>query len=481
MDKKLNFVFIFCDQLRHDFLGCYGADFIKTPNIDKIAQTGVVYDNAYSQTPVCVPARASLLTGRTSIKDGIGSNANWLRADLSECGIKTWPEILNDNGYYTAAIGKMHFYPWDKTHGFGYRVIAEDKRWIKIRDDYYKFLRENGERKYHANEHAGYPQNMGAIINRLPYEFSVDHYVGNEACKFLDVYSKDRHFALMVGFPGPHCPYDPCEENLARVDKGKIPIPIPSDKTAENIHIEQIRFNKFPWNGVDLSDFTIEQQMKVRQHYAASIVQIDDEVGEILKKINENDLEENTVVIFSSDHGDLQGDHGLIGKGPYYEGSSHIPMIVHTPEMKNSKRCNKLVGLSDITATLLAFSGQAQPAYYDCTPLPELGFKCEEHDILFGLMDKIWFATDGRYKMSKFHNGDIHFFDLKTDPKELCNLYSKTKHEKKYKELDNALTAYVMSSIIESNFDKRVDSDNNLYNSDEFAQQDRIRKYPIYY
>ncbi len=227
MTDQPNLIFIMPDQLRYDFLSCYGADFVETPNIDSIAEQGVRYTRAYSVSPICVPARALLLTGRNAIKNGVTDNGQWLRPDLADCGIQTWPELLNEQGYYTAAIGKMHFYPWDITHGFQYRVAAEDKRWIHVRDEYYHFLREQGERKYHGNEHEGYFENKGAIVNRLPWELSVDHFVGEEACRFIRKYGDERPFAMMVGFPGPHCPYDPNEEWLEGLDIEAMPSSVP--------------------------------------------------------------------------------------------------------------------------------------------------------------------------------------------------------------------------------------------------------------
>ena len=100
------------------------------------------------------------------LRTGVMDNGVWLRPDLADCGINTWPELLNQAGYYTAGIGKMHFYPWDLRHGLQYRVIAEDKRWPYIRDDYYNFLQAHGERKYHGVEHEGYLENRGAIVNQ---------------------------------------------------------------------------------------------------------------------------------------------------------------------------------------------------------------------------------------------------------------------------------------------------------------------------
>ena len=163
-----------------------------------------------------------------AIKNGVTGNLGNLRPDYREAGIRTWPEILAEQGYYTAAIGKMHFYPWDDKRGFQYRVAAEDKRWLNVRDDYYHFLKANGLRKFHGNEHDEYHEGKGAVVSRTPWEYSWDRFVGMEAVRFIDQYGADGPFAMMVGFPGPHCPYDPDARFLDEVDESKLPDPVPA-------------------------------------------------------------------------------------------------------------------------------------------------------------------------------------------------------------------------------------------------------------
>ena len=211
MSDRPNLLFIMPDQLRADFLSCYGARFVETPHIDSLCDGGVLYRNAYSPSPLCVPARAMLLTGRNAVKNGILTNNHWLRPDQGDCGIRTWPEILSDAGYATAAIGKMHFYPWDIGLGFQHRVVTEDKRWLLIEDDYQRYLKAAGHRKLHGDEHEGYQENRGAIVSKLPWEYSWDQFVGMEAARYIREYDGETPFAAMVGFPGPHCPYDPCQ------------------------------------------------------------------------------------------------------------------------------------------------------------------------------------------------------------------------------------------------------------------------------
>ena len=144
MTNKPNLLFIMPDQLRHDFLSCYGASFIDTPNIDALCESGVRFENCYSEHPVCVPARPALLMGMNAIKTGVMDNGQYLRPDYGSCGLQTWPEILNDQGYVTLATGKMHFSPWEKRVGFQDRIIAEDKLWGYIEDDYHHFLDKAG-------------------------------------------------------------------------------------------------------------------------------------------------------------------------------------------------------------------------------------------------------------------------------------------------------------------------------------------------
>lgn len=456
MSDRPNLLFIMPDQLRADFLSCYGAGFVQTPHIDALAADGVRYNRAYSTQPVCVPARASLLTGMNAIRTGVLDNGLWLRPDYQACGIRTWPELLREAGYFTAAIGKMHFYPWDLRHGFQRRIVAEDKRWLHVRDDYYHLLAANGHRKYHGNEHEGYYENRGAIINKLPWELSVDHFVGSETCRFLQEYDEDQPFALMVGFPGPHCPYDPNEEFLDRVDPAKIPSAIPETPgDAPKLRQQNIAGNKRPWNGVDYTEFTDAHKQKIRTHYAASVAQIDDEIGQIIATLDARNLLDNTVIIFSSDHGDYLGDHNLIGKGTYYESSIHVPMIVRRPGQSASVY-DGLVELTDVTATLLALAGVEAPQPLDARPLPQIGLETEPRPITFGVLAGGWMAYDGRWKLAKYSTGEQHLFDRQTDPDELTNRIDDPAAACELRRLDEALTQAIMQSTVQANHERRV-------------------------
>lgn len=480
MSQKPNIVFIMPDQLRAGFLSCYGADFIQTPHIDSLAEQGVRYERAYSASPICVPARASLLTGLNAIKNGVTSNGQWLRPDLHELGIHTWPEMLNEAGYYTAAIGKMHFYPWDINHGFQYRSITEDKRWIHIRDDFYHFLKERGLHKLHGNEHEGYQENRGAIVHNNPWECSWDHFVGQEACRFIRTYGEEQPFAMMVGFPGPHCPYDPNEEFLKDFDPAEMPAAIPyvAENTAR-IREGNVRGNRQAWNGVDYSEFTEAHKQKIRAHYAALVAQIDHEVGQILAALREKGVLENTIVIFASDHGDYLGDHGLIGKGTFYESSIHVPLIVRLPETEDPQTYTQLVELGDVTATILACAGVEIPAYFDAIPLPELGLpQAKRRERVVGMTSGGWMLYEGEWKLCKYATGDVHLFNLKDDPQEQVNLVRDPAFLETYVRMDAALSQAIMEAIVVSHRDKALDTTNAYWSDPEYGKEGWRRPYP---
>ena len=132
-----------------------------------------------------------------AIKNGVASNLHNLRGDWREAGVNIFPEIFSDAGYYTAGIGKMHFYPWDEKRGFQYRVVCEDKRWLDVRDDYYHYLKDRGLKKTHGNEMDGYHENKGAVINTIPWEHSWDRFVGSESVKFIENYGSDQPLSLI--------------------------------------------------------------------------------------------------------------------------------------------------------------------------------------------------------------------------------------------------------------------------------------------
>lgn len=476
MASRPNLLFIMPDQLRHDFLSCYGADFISTPNIDRIASEGIRYERAYSLHPACVPARIALLTGQNAIRNGVLGNGNTLRPDHVACGINTWPELLAAAGYHTSAIGKMHFYPWDAAMGFHHRIICEDKRWIQIQDDYYHYLAARGHYKYHGNEHQGYQENRGAIVSRLPWDCYWDYFVGEAAARTIRDYEGEQPFAMMVGFPGPHCPYDPTQEFLDRVDLAAMPAAAPDAGDTPLLRKGNVASLKGDWNGVDYSVFTDEHKAKIRAHYAALVLQIDQEVGNIISALEARGILDNTVIIFASDHGDYLGDHNLMAKSSFYEGSCHVPLLVRAPGVQGGQISDALASLTDVTAMLLAFAGEAVPDHMEARVLPGLGLEAgSARETLFGMNSGAWMAFDGRWKLAKYSTGEQTLFDLDQDPLEQRNLLRIGGSEQQRERLDALLTQEIMRSIAASHRDKAVVAG---WDSDQFALAGQSQLFP---
>jgi len=471
---KPNLLFVLADQLRPDFLGCYGAGFVRTPNLDALARRGVVFGQAYSPHPVCVAARAALLTGMHSLRTGVLDNGLFLRPDRAQAGIATWPELLTGAGYHTAAIGKMHFYPWDLRLGFQYRRVAEDKRWLQIRDDYWHFLRRNGHRKYHGQEHAGYHEWAGAIVNKLPWELQVDHWVGQETCDFIRAHGQDGPWALMVGFPGPHCPYDPDPRFMEGLADDAMPDPVPDAGDTPGLLQRCIAGNRRPWNGVDYSSFTRPQKLRIRRHYAALVQQIDVAMCQVLRTLDEQGLSDETVIVFTSDHGDYLGDHGMIGKGTFYQSSWHVPLIVALPGA-TARRSDELVSLSDVTATLLELAGVERPGNMDAQPLPLEAGAGRDH--LIGALADSWCIQRERWRLAKYGTGEATLFDLAEDPREQRNLAEDPAHHATYRRLDAELTSAAMRLTLDAHAPERVYA-NDLSQDEAFGREGWQRLHP---
>lgn len=481
-------LFLFADQLRADFLGCYGAGFVDTPNIDALAGEGIQYDRAYSPSPLCVPARCSLLLGLDAVKTGVLENSFFIRPDYRDLGLATWPELLTGAGYETCAVGKMHFYPWDASMGFTHRIIAEDKRWPGIRDDYAEFLEKGGYKKQHAQEHPDYFKQKGAITSQVPWEYTVDHFVGESTCGYIRQYREqaeespehnEKPLALMVGFPGPHCPYDPSEQYLSRIDPESVSFPIDADPVPRLREINQAR-NRRPWNGIDFRDADREQMRTVRRHYAALVEQIDYEVGQIVSALRETGLYENTMIILASDHGDYLGDFGMVGKNSFFDPSCRVPLIVKPaapPAMAAGPSLTSPVSLTDVNATILSAAGVSYDKNVDSLPLPGTADGEEQRLSVFGCLSQGWMYCDGRWKLSRYRTGESVLTDLEKDPKERSNLYYREEYTDKVRELEEKLSVQVMKSLEWSHREKTVYTE-PLTEDPAFGARGWIRPYP---
>ncbi|MDE0304008.1 MAG: sulfatase-like hydrolase/transferase [Albidovulum sp.] len=457
--KKPNILLLMPDQLRADFLGCYGAAFARTPNLDRLAASGRQYKNAISPHPLCVPARAALLTGHNAVSTGVLANGSWLRPDHAACGMPTIAEILADNGYLTAAFGKMHFMPWDIAEGFRIRRIAEDKRHVYIEDDYHDYLASVGFAKSRGPGEEGYAENLMASFDALPPELQVDSWVADETVRFIRRHGgRGEPFFAMVGFPGPHDPYNPPKAWTEDWDPSSMPESHPPTEATETFRQGQIRQNRLGSASINMEYFPEDVKRRVRIHYSALTSNIDAGIGRVLAALDDRGLNRNTVVIATSDHGDLLGDFGLLGKNNFLEPSIRIPLIVRAPGIGPAGCSGALVTLTDLFATIAEFAGIETSGRGDSIALPELGLvQRRAREVVLGALGSGFMMTDGRYKLARYANGLATLSDRVADPAEQSNLLDRPDAADVALRLDAAMTRELLDALFEGNVEKGYD------------------------
>ena len=223
--KPRRVLLIFPDQHRWDVLPCYGLDFMQTPNLDRMAREGMVFETAYTPSPICQPCRASMMTGLNPLSHRVLGNLQWYPPQTP-----LWVRAATDAGIRTASIGKMHFIPWNDWNGFEDRIIAEDKTNYYRRDNYTHWLEAQGHKRAYPGDFPQYHEGMGAYPSPLPPDVHIDNFVGDRAAEWLRAHAHESFFCW-VGLPSPHSPYDP-PAPMADLYKDA-PIPKAVDPTGE--------------------------------------------------------------------------------------------------------------------------------------------------------------------------------------------------------------------------------------------------------
>lgn len=438
-----NLLFITTDHQRWDSLPCYGLDFMRTPHLDRLGREGTVFERCIVPSPVCVPCRAAILSGQYPASTGVLGNGDWLPDN-----VPTWPSILSATGRRTAAIGKMHFNPWDALEGFDERIMAEDKRHIYLPDHHVQFLAAHGLDRPHPTTLPGYYETLGASVTPRERRFHVDGYVGDQAAQWL-AENGEEPFAAWVSFPGPHDPYDPPEDMADMYDDTPIPDPVGSPEELAHKPPAQRSRGAGSLNNsmfrLDLSQATTEHYRKWRRHYYANITLIDEGIGKMLAALESTGTLDDTLIIFTSDHGDALGDHGLPFKGFFYDCMSRVPLIVRGPGVPEQARVPSLVSTLDLVPLF----------YHACDAEPPPTLEGEDIRPLFDdpsgvIRDHAFSEIGGRqmarsltHKYAHYADGSAEFYDLEADPDEITNLAGSASHA--------AVEADLKSRLIEHN------------------------------
>ncbi|WP_299651120.1 sulfatase-like hydrolase/transferase [uncultured Jannaschia sp.] len=366
---------IITDQQRCDTIRALGASHMDTPNIDRLVDQGVTFDECHVTAPSCVPSRASLFTGYYPHTNGVIANGQpWSR---------TWVSDLQAAGYHTVNIGKMHTVPYDAKAGFDERYIVENKdRYMEGRwffDEWDKALMSHGLRKQQREDYRkrdDYRDRLGAFTWDLEPKLQSDNFIGETVKWWLETKPIEKPLFMVVGFPGPHPPYDPTPEMAEKYMARDVPLPDMDETELAGLappwkekrdHDVKVDHDSVAWK----LDPTREELHRMRAYYYANVEMIDRQVGAILDTLERaRGNMENTIVVFTSDHGDCLGDHGLSQKWAPYDEVTRVPLIVSAPgRFEGGRHVREMVQFFDLGPTILEWAGVMPDPSYEAISL----------------------------------------------------------------------------------------------------------------
>lgn len=411
-------VFIFPDQWRGDCLSHLGHPVVETPFLDQLAHEGVCFTHAFTPCPSCIAARAALLTGQTPSEAGrmgYRDEVPWHYPDA-------FPRLLRDHGYQTLAVGKTHFYPPRARLGFEelelYEMPYQD--W-EHPSDYHLWLREKSQGLVHDTA-LDLDSNSMAVVQPWTHseELHPNAWTVTQSIELLERRDPTRPFFLQVGFHRPHPPLDPVWSYFERYQGKELPPPPIGDwASCQAQPVRQVS----PSSGV----LPPAQLDRARRAYFAQIAHLDYQIGRLVRYLRGRGLLEHTWLVFSSDHGELLGDHHLFRKANAFQGSMHIPLIVRPPGggWPRGRTCASPVVLQDLAPTFLELAGRPIPDAMSALSLLPLVRDPDRpgRDFIHSEHAPGWqCVTDGREKFIWHSVSDRRwFFDLTVDPQEQEN------------------------------------------------------------
>ncbi len=424
---KPNMLLIHGDQHRFDCLGACGNPDIRTPQLDALAAEGIRFENSFCTYPVCTPSRYSLLSGQYVHQHRGSSNHATLAPD-----IPTFPRLLRDVGYRTRAVGKMHFAPTYLDVGFDEMYLAEQDGPGRWDDDYHRDLMRSGfidlndledqRSEYRKRAREEYWNTFGALPSNLPEAWHTTTWVGDRAAEALETWSGGGNL-LMVGFVKPHHPFEPPESWRDVYDPERLTLlPGWTDTCFE--HDLDLHRGYFPHEKL-----TEPVLRRVMAYYYATIEQIDAQVGRMFSILKHKGLYDNTMIVYTSDHGEYMGFHHMLLKGNHmYDPLARVPLIVKYPGNAQNIAGGKRQGVSDALVTNL----DVAPTLLHRAGIAPAGVMQGNDLAAPGSGREIVFCESGRNQvMSRTHThkllldpdrNEALFFDLEKDPLEMKDL-----------------------------------------------------------
>jgi arylsulfatase A-like enzyme len=431
---KPNVLLICTDHWSGMLTGEAGHPVVTTPTIDHLARCGVTYTHAYSACPSCIPARRSLMTGMSPRANGMRTYAEGV--DFPDA--PTLAQCFRDAGYQAYAVGKLHVYPQRRRVGFDDVLLEEQGRHIHhdipdgIADDYELFLAEQG---YGGQEYAGGMTQNDYIARawHLPEYCHPINWAAREMCKYIRRRDPRKPGFWYLSFSAPHPPTTPLQAYM------EIYRDAPLDEPATGNWSEH--FDDLPYHIKTLTNPDNLAMARAKQHewefsrraYYATLTHIDHQIRIVVGYLRESGLLDDTIVVFTSDHGHMVGEHGLWCMTPFYEMSAKIPLVImpvkDDSRLPGGTRDDRLAEFGDIMPTLLDLAGIPIPDHVDRQSLAGDRRRNElygEHGVGSAAMRMV---HDGRFKLIYYPVGNqAQLFDIANDPRETRDLAGDTGH-----------------------------------------------------
>jgi choline-sulfatase len=428
MKTKPNILFVMVDQLAAQYLPAYGHKVVKTPNIDRLAREGVVFEQCYSSSPLCAPARATVMSGLLSSRTGVFDNA----AEFPSA-TPTFAHYLRRQGYRTCLSGKMHFVGPDQLHGYEERLTTDiypaDFGWTP---DWSK-PHERIDWWYH-NMTSVKQAGIAEITNQLEYDDEVAFLARRKIFDYAR-YERDTPFCLQVSFTHPHDPYAARAKYWNLYKDSDIDMPAVGAEALANMDPHSQRL----YDMSAMQDYEVnEDDIRSSRHgYYANISYVDDLIGGLMGTLETCGILDETVIVLTSDHGDFLGERGLWYKMSFRDPAARVPLMVWAPKRFKPRRVSEPVTIADIAPTLSAIGGTVELARAvdgrNLLPLLEgaaenrqgtaWGEYCAE-----GAISPMYMLRRGQWKYIWCAVDPDQLFDMQADPLEQVNLAAHADH-----------------------------------------------------
>ncbi len=428
---KKHILVIFFDQLRYDAIGANGNPYIMTPALDSIAAESQRFTRCMTPSPVCVPARLSMMAGQYPARTGNSNN----NPELGYNG-KGFYSTITESGYDSCNVGKMH-YVWDKLGNLGFKRRHVQEPCAK--DEYHDFIRSSPYNNVfdldgHRSEMYYVPQ-----VSQLPQEYHPTNWVGERTLDFLEGCDPNEdNIFMFTSIFHPHPPFSPPSpwNKIYRDYEGIEPV---RPKNPDPLTFEKILYDRFRMDRLGISEIDL---MRLRNFYYACVSFADYQVSRIIAKLKEKGMYDDTLIVVTSDHGEMLGDYRVVGKRTMFNGACRIPMLVRVPGMEPSVR-NDPCSLVDLAPTILSWAGiDYDPAEFDGVDLLK-----EQHTEVYSQYDSgekgVYMVCDECDKL--IYNAKEEMYYYLKDHDETVNKYKACQDDEKVLALKEKLDAYVAS------------------------------------